>query len=149
MALKRIAIDRWRREAPLWGHGIVKPGPHLVEAMPIGSHHTWAGLLYVKGIVGMMALAIPMTATAIELIRRTISGNYKLAATGLGMLMILFLYTFGENLEILVYLYWPGMIAMGLSLQEQPSEGDIRQRSELEGGEKGSNTGTPASRQAV
>jgi hypothetical protein len=34
--------------------------------------------------------------------------------------MILFLYTFGENLEILVYLYWPGLLAMGIGCQEKP-----------------------------
>jgi len=32
--------------------------------------------------------------------------------------MILFLYTFGENLEILIYLLWPGIIVLGLALQE-------------------------------
>jgi hypothetical protein len=37
------------------------------------------------------------------------------------MIVILLLYTFGENLEILVYLYWPGMIMMGMALQEQKS----------------------------
>jgi hypothetical protein len=121
MALKRIAVDRWRREAPTWGHGIVKPGPHLVEAMPIGSHHTWAGLLYVKGIVGFLALAVPMAASAVELVRRAVSSRYALGAAGLGVLAILFLYTFGENLEILVYLYWPGMILLGQALQEKPN----------------------------
>lgn len=35
------------------------------------------------------------------------------------MIVILFLYTFGENLEILVYLYWPGMVIMGMALQER------------------------------
>jgi hypothetical protein len=120
MALKRIAIDRWQRGAPIWGHGIVERGPHLVEAMPIGSHHTWAGLLFVKGIVGFLALAVPMAATAVDLLRRASSPRYHLGGVGLGMIVILFLYTFGENLEILVYLYWPGMIMMGQALQEEP-----------------------------
>ncbi|MFT5176817.1 MAG: hypothetical protein ACI8W7_005015, partial [Gammaproteobacteria bacterium] len=44
-ALARIAIDRWSNEALVWGHGVVERGPHLVEFMPIGSHHTWYGLL--------------------------------------------------------------------------------------------------------
>lgn len=123
MALKRIAIDRWQRGAPIWGHGVVKPGPHLVEAMPIGSHHTWAGLLYVKGVVGFIALAVPMAVSTVELLRRALSSRYALGAAGLGILGILFLYTFGENLEILVYLYWPGMIFLGLALQEEPANG--------------------------
>jgi hypothetical protein len=31
------------------------------------------------------------------------------------------MYTFGENLEILVYLFWPGMVVMGMALQEKKS----------------------------
>ena len=120
-ALRRIAVRRWEEEAPVWGHGVVEPGPHLVEAMPIGSHHTWAGLLFVKGIVGFLALAVPMAATIVVLICRAVSPAYRLGSVGLSMIVILFLYTFGENLEILVYLYWPGMVMIGLALQEKPA----------------------------
>jgi hypothetical protein len=119
-ALKRIAFRRWEENAPIWGHGIVEPGPHLVEYMPIGSHHTWAGVLFVKGLAGFFAISVPMLITAIDLIRRASSPRYQLGSVGLSMIVILFLYTFGENLEILVYLYWPGMIMMGLALQEKP-----------------------------
>jgi hypothetical protein len=118
-ALKRIAFRRWEENAPIWGHGIVESGPHLVEYMPIGSHHTWAGVLFVKGLAGFIALTVPMLVTAIDLIRRASNPRYQLGSVGLSMLVILFLYTFGENLEILVYLYWPGMIIMGLALQEE------------------------------
>jgi hypothetical protein len=76
--------------------------------MPIGSHHTWLGLLFVKGIVGLFALAVPMIVTVVVLVRRS-----------LGLSLVLLLYTFGENLEILVYLYWPGIIILGLALQER------------------------------
>ena len=120
-ALKRIAVRRWEEEAPVWGHGIVEPGPHLVEAMPIGSHHTWAGLLFVKGLVGFFALAVPMAVTLVVLICRAVSPAYRLGSVGLSMIAILLLYTFGENLEILVYLYWPGMVMIGLALQEKPA----------------------------
>ncbi len=117
-ALRRIAFHRWETEAPIWGHGVVEAGPHLVEYMAIGSHHTWAGLLFVKGIVGFFALAVPMLATALDLLRRAASSRYQLGSAGLGMIIILFMYTFGENLEILVYLFWPGMLIMGMALQE-------------------------------
>lgn len=33
------------------------------------------------------------------------------------MILILFLYTFGENLEILSYLYWPGLVIMGMAFK--------------------------------
>ncbi len=121
MALKRIAVYRWERDAPLWGHGVPEPGPHLVEMMQIGSHHTWAGLLFVKGIVGFTALALPMLATFVDLLRRASNPRYQLGSIGLSIIIILFLYTFGENLEILVYLYWPGLLVMGLALQEIPA----------------------------
>jgi hypothetical protein len=44
--------------------------------------------------------------------------RYQLGTVGLSIIIILFMYTFGENLEILVYLYWPGLIVMGMALQE-------------------------------
>ena len=65
--LQRIAIRRWREEAPIWGHGTVDEGPHLVEYMPIGSHHTIFSLLFIKGMVGLAAFLIPMVVTTIAL----------------------------------------------------------------------------------
>ena len=114
-ALKQIAFDRAKKEAPIWGHGIVERGPHAVEYMPIGSHHTWAGLAFVKGMVGFYAMAIPMILGFFFLLVK--AQKSKDAATGLAILFILFLYTFGENLEVLVYLYWPGMIIMGIAFK--------------------------------
>ena len=114
LALKEIADYRWRTEAFWWGHGIVEQGPHLVEFMPIGSHHTWYGLLFTKGIVGFYALVIPMFSSFIILL---IKSQYStVSRAGLAVLCILFLYTFGENLEILAYLYWPALILMGSAL---------------------------------
>jgi hypothetical protein len=45
-----------------------------------------------------------MLATALDLFRRAANPRYRLGSTGLGMIIILFMYTFGENLEVLVYL---------------------------------------------
>lgn len=118
MALKRIAVYRWHTEAPIWGHGVVEDGPHIVERMPIGSHHTWAGLLFVKGIVGFIALAIPMALSFVDLLIKSVDKNRPTAKVALSIVMILFLYTFGENLEILVYLYWQGLLIMGIGCQE-------------------------------
>jgi len=117
-ALGRIAIDRWSREAPIWGHGVVERGPHMVEYMPIGSHHTWFGLLFVKGIVGFFALAIPMLISFFALWRNAfrLDSAGGAARTGLSMMLVLFLYTFGENLEILPYLTWPGLVFIGLGV---------------------------------
>lgn len=128
-ALARIAVDRWAREAPIWGHGVVERGPHLVEYMPIGSHHTWYGLLFVKGIVGFASLAIPMLCSFAALWRNaTIAGRVGDAAqTGLSIILVLFLYTFGENLEILPYLIWPGLVFIGLGVAMQTEQKTLAQ----------------------
>jgi len=34
-------------------------GAQVVERMPIGSHHTWVGLLFTYGLVGFIAQATP------------------------------------------------------------------------------------------
>ena len=113
-ALGRIAVDRWQTEAFWFGHGVVENGPHLVEYMPIGSHHSWYGLLFVKGLAGVAAMAIPMIVSLGVFFTRAIKS--KDAQTGLAMLLILILYSFGENLEILAYLYWPALVVIGISL---------------------------------
>jgi len=117
--LARIALERWASEAPVWGHGVVERGPHLVEYMPFGSHHTWFGLLFVKGAVGLLALAIPLIYSMLQLARW--SNRLRIARVGLAMLLLLFLYTFGENLEILAYLIWPALLITGIAHREVDS----------------------------
>jgi hypothetical protein len=113
-ALARIAIQRWESEAPFWGHGIVERGPKIVEFMPIGSHHSWYGLLFVKGIIGLLALAIPMAITTIYLLWQSI--NNAIAHTAFCMILVFICYSFFENLEILAYIYWPALLWIGIAL---------------------------------
>ncbi|MCL1095751.1 O-antigen ligase family protein [Shewanella kaireitica] len=117
--LANIALERWANEAVVWGHGIVERGPHLVEYMPIGSHHTWYGLLFVKGIVGAIALASAMIVTLISLLRYIFSN--AISAVAIAIILQIFLYTFGENLEILAYLFWPGLVIVGIALKQNKS----------------------------
>ncbi len=118
--LGRIAVERWQHEAYWFGHGIVERGPHLVEYMPIGSHHSWYGLLFVKGLTGALALGLPMTASLIGCLVAATQGRYGRLA--LAMCLTFWLYSFGENLEVLIYLAWPALLALGigLRLQAQP-----------------------------
>ena len=68
--LGRIAVYRWETEAPIFGHGVVEAGPPIVDEMPIGSHHAWYGVLFVKGAVGFAALLIPLAASFLTLLVR-------------------------------------------------------------------------------
>ena len=113
-ALGRLALDRWRDEAPVWGHGIVESGSHYVQFMPIGSHHTWFGLLFVKGAVGAGALAIALVWSLIEF--AALSLTRRIGRAALAILLLMCLFTIGENLEILAYLLWPGLLIMGSAM---------------------------------
>lgn len=112
-ALGRIAIERWQSEAPWFGHAIVEKGPHLVEYMPIGSHHSWYGLLFVKGATGLLALAIPLAIAALVTARLSVRDSK--GRVGFAMVLVMMLYSFGENLEMLAYIYWPALALIGIA----------------------------------
>ena len=120
-----IAITRWWTEAPIWGHGIVERGPHAVEYMPIGSHHTWYGLLFVKGAVGAVALAIPLGWSLIEFALLAVTRS-KAGRIAFGMVLLMSFYSIGENLEILAYLIWPGLLVMGIAARELKQVGQAQ-----------------------
>lgn len=112
-ALGRIALYRWQTEAPVFGHGIVERGPHLVEFMPIGSHHSWYGLLFVKGAVGFAALLVPLIYSWIELLGK--AQCERTARTALTLLGMFTFTTFTENVEMLAYLMWPAFVVIGIA----------------------------------
>ncbi len=116
-ALARIAYHRWETEAPIFGHGVVERGSHLVEFMAIGSHHTWHGLLFVKGAVGFAALVLPLAWSFFELLAK--AQRDAVARAAFGMVLVFLLNSFGENLEILAYLSWPGLLVIGIAMKRR------------------------------
>ena len=122
-ALARMAYHRWETEAPIFGHGAVERGSHLVEFMPIGSHHTWNGLLFVKGAVGFVALALPLAWSLFELLAK--AQRDLVARAALGMVLVLVFNSFGENLEILAYLAWPGLLIIGIASRRRLHAPDV------------------------
>lgn len=112
--LERIAWER-SKEAPIWGHGNLEPGSKVVEHMPIGSHHTWFGLLFVKGLVGFFAFLVPMVCSFIDLVIK--AQKNVTARVALSFFLTLLFFTATDNQEILAYLYWPGLIVMGIAFR--------------------------------
>ncbi len=114
--LQRIAEERWWEEAIWFGHGRPAPGGHIVEYMPIGSHHTWYGLLFVKGVTGFAALLLPLLfQMLLALVDSIASSRGRLP---LGILLVIVLLSFGENIEIEAYLLWPGLMMLGIHARE-------------------------------
>lgn len=118
--LQRIATERWENEALWFGHGRVAPGSHIVEYMPIGSHHTWYGLLFVKGITGFLALLIPLVWQLALAVTDTIKSNR--GTLPFGIILVFVLLSFGENIEIEVYLLWPSLLILGIHARELRQE---------------------------
>jgi len=114
-ALQRVAIDAWK-EAPVWGHGTQKPGPPVLANLPIGSHHTWVGLLYTKGLVGFLALLLPILCSFLDLLIK--ARHSQIAETALSILLVLLFFSFGEQIDILAYIFWPALIIIGIAFKE-------------------------------
>lgn len=118
--LQRIASERWQNEAFWFGHGTVQPGSHAVEYMPIGSHHTWFGLLFVKGLVGFISLAVPFIwQTLLTMIDAARSPRGWLP---MGIMMTFTILSFGENIEIEAYLLWPALMLLGIHAREMAND---------------------------
>jgi hypothetical protein len=114
--IQNIGYHRWQTEAVWFGHGTIERGPHIVEFMPIGSHHTWYALLFVKGLVGFFALFVPLVW---QLVAVTIDAMQSLRGRLPCALMLnLIILTFGENLEVEVYLLWPAYVLLGIHARE-------------------------------
>ena len=114
-SLGNIAFYRWHSEAFWFGHGVVETGTHLVEFMPIGSHHNWYGLLFVKGMLGFLSFLIPFILTFLVLI---IKAQYQVSARlSLGMCLILAFFSMSENIEALAYMTWPAWLMIGIGLR--------------------------------
>ena len=124
-ALGNIALYRWQSEAYWFGHGVVESGTHLVEFMPIGSHHNWYGLLFVKGLVGMLAFAIPFGLTILTLL---VKAQYQVSSRlALGMCLIVGFFSMSENVEALAYMTWPAWLLIGIGLRSTLSDIDTNQ----------------------
>ncbi|MFY0615234.1 MAG: hypothetical protein JXQ99_27140 [Hyphomicrobiaceae bacterium] len=115
--LNNIGYHRWYTEAFWFGHGTVEPGPHLVQFMAIGSHHTWYGLLFVKGIIGFIAFAVPLAWSVTELTIK--SQSDRVARCALAIVLAVAMFSFADNLEIVTYLIWPGLLLIGVGLRRR------------------------------
>ncbi len=116
--LREMAREAWWNEAPIWGHGrFEEKGPPILAYKPIGSHHFWYGALYSYGLVGWFALAIAFFWSFIDLLIKA-QKNVN-AKVGLSILLTLFFFTFAENIDGLTYIYWPGLLMLGIAFKQK------------------------------
>jgi O-Antigen ligase len=116
--IQRVSLDRFA-DAPIWGHGKQVAGPKVLKGMPLGSHHTWVGLLFSHGIVGFMAVLIPVVATLVILAIRAKAD--RLARVALAVMLVVLFTSMGESMEKLAYLFWPALVLVGMALRPAPT----------------------------
>lgn len=119
MIALELAIDRWWNEAPIWGHGFTEAtGPAIMYFLPIGtSGNTWTNLLYTKGLVGFTAFAVPLLWSFINLLNK--AQKSEVARVGLSIFLVFFFFSFTEEIDNLAYLYWPGLLMMGIAFKKE------------------------------
>jgi hypothetical protein len=113
--LERVALDRWT-DSPVFGHGKVMPGPDFLKNMPIGSHHTWIGLLFTQGLIGFCLFFIPLVWSLIDLSLKAKSS--PIAHVTLKALLLVTFASFSDNIEKLSYIYWSVFLLIGMVYRE-------------------------------
>ncbi len=128
--LERVAFDRWT-DSPIFGHAKQIPGPEFLKNMPIGSHHTWIGLLFTQGLTGFCLFFTPVVWSLIGLSLKTKSN--PIAHVTLKALILITFTSFGENIEKLAYLHWSAFLLIGTAYREvsPPGSWDLGNRPSL------------------
>jgi hypothetical protein len=91
-------------------------GSFYLAEKPFGSHHTWYGILYSHGLVGCAALAIAFAWSVVDLIIK--AQRDQVARTALAIVLSLLLGSLIDNLNFFSYLYYPGLILLGIALKQ-------------------------------
>jgi len=89
-------------------------------------------LLFVKGAVGFVALAVPMLLSFVTLVIK--AQHSKVAKIGLNILLIIFLNSFADSLEVTVYIVWMALVFMGIAYKESQGQSLYRQMQAAEAG---------------
>jgi hypothetical protein len=119
-AIQQLALNAWKEEAPIWGHGtIADGGPVSVGARGIGSHNTLYGILYAHGLVGAIPLVIAFGWSFLDLLLKL--KTHQTASVGISILLTMAVFSTVDNIDFLAYLCWPGLVILGIAFKEKNS----------------------------
>lgn len=117
--LAEFSLYKWRTDAFLWGHGFTgEKGPGYTLFFPIGTSGcgTWVNVLYTKGLVGFIALIVPLACTFMVLSYK--ASKSEIARVGLRIFLVFLFFSITQELDVLSYVNWPGLLMIGLALKE-------------------------------
>ena len=97
-----------------FAHGLgLFRGPAIVERFR-GTNNCTGG--FIAGADQHGFQLVPLLWTFVEML--LLAQVSALGRLGLAVTVILFFFSFGENLEILAYLFWPGLVVLGAGFAE-------------------------------
>jgi O-Antigen ligase len=115
--LNQLSYNAWREEAPIWGHGsYFEKSSVLSGSRTFASDSTLYGILYNNGLMGALALVAIFVFAFFNLLSKTHKHPYAKASLAILSMLLLFLNT--ENIQATAYLYWPGLVILGIVLKE-------------------------------
>jgi O-Antigen ligase len=111
--LNQLAFNAWKDESPFWGHGsYFEKSSVLAGTRSYASDSTLYGILYGNGLIGALALATIFVSAFFDLLPKIHKHPY--AKVSLAILSILLFFLNTENIQATAYLYWPGLIILGI-----------------------------------
>ena len=63
------------------------------------------------------AFAVPLAWSIVELALKSLSD--RVARCALGVVLAIAIYSFADNIEIVTYLIWPGLLMIGIGLRRR------------------------------
>ena len=130
--LVKLSLKKWWEEARIWGHGFTpERGTPYTFYYPIGTSGcgTWVNVLYTKGFVGLFAISVPLLCTFLVLIYK--ARKTETAKVALKIFLVFLFFSLTEELDILSYVNWPGMLMLGLALKEDRANSFENQSQEV------------------
>jgi hypothetical protein len=117
--LQFLALEAWKKDAPIWGHGSFSQyGSKLTGGHSVASDNTLYGVLFQLGILGGISLAVTLISVFFGLIQKSVVNTHT--KTGLEILGVFAIFLLTENIEASAYLYWPGLVMLGILLKGEP-----------------------------
>jgi hypothetical protein len=116
--LQFMALEAWKKDAPILGHGSFSMyGSKMTGGHSVASDNTLIGVLFQLGIVGGLALGAMYFSVFIRVIQKALENRDN--KIGLEILSVLSIYLLTENIEASAYLYWPGLVMLGIVLKDE------------------------------
>jgi O-Antigen ligase len=111
--INQLAFNAWKNEALIWGHGsYYERSSGLAGYRSYNSDTTIYSILYSSGLIGAVSIAILFVWTFFDLLKKIHKHSY--AIVGLEIIGVLILFLSTENIQVTAYLYWPGLVVLGI-----------------------------------